>query len=43
MELIRRRTERFTKIDQDKRKIEQICIWSPHDYGIYYVNIDLRH
>ena len=43
MELIRRRTDRFTKIDQDKRKTEQICIWNPHDYRIYYVNIDLRH
>ena len=32
----------FTKIDQEKRKIEQICIWNP-TYQIYHVNIELRH
>ena len=32
----------FTKIDQQKRKIEQICIWNP-TYQIYHVNIELRH
>ena len=43
LELIRRWTERFTKIDQEKRKIEQICIWNPMTTGFIYVNIDLRH
>ena len=32
LELVRRWTQHFTKIDQEKRKIEQICIWNPHDY-----------
>ena len=40
---VRRWTQHFTEIDQEKRKIEQICIWNPHDYRIYYVNIDFRH
>ena len=43
LELVRRWTKHFTKIDQEKRKIYHICIWNPHDYRIYYVNIDLRH
>ena len=29
LELIRRSTQHFSKIDQEKRKIEQICIWNP--------------
>ena len=29
LELVRRWTQHFTKIDQEKRKIEQICIWNP--------------
>ena len=29
LELIRRWTQHFSKIDQEKRKIEQICIWNP--------------
>ena len=34
----------FNKIDQKKRTIEQIILQlEPHDYWIYYVNIDLRH
>ena len=37
LELVRRRTQHFTKIE--KRKIEQICIRNP--MTIYYVNIDL--
>ena len=44
LELIRRWTQHFFKIDQDKRKIEQILRLEPHDYRIYQlVNIDLRH
>ena len=34
LELVPRSTQHFTKIDQNKRKI---------DYRICYVNIDLRH
>ena len=33
LELIRRWTQRFTKIDQEKRKTEQICIWNPMTTG----------
>ena len=33
LELIRRWTQHFTKIDQEKRKIEQICIWNPMTTG----------
>ena len=29
LELIRRSTQHFTKIDQEKCKIEQIYIWNP--------------
>ena len=29
LELIRRRTQNFTIIDQEKHKIEQIYIWNP--------------
>ena len=32
--------QNFAKIDQEKRKILHL---EPHDYRIYYVNIDLRH
>ena len=32
-----------TIIDQENHKIKQIYKWNPHDYRIYYVNIDLRH
>ena len=45
LQLIRRMrwTQHFTKIDQEKRKIEQICIWNPMTTEFIYVNIDLRH
>ena len=33
LELIRRWTQHFTKINQEKRKIEQICIWNPMTTG----------
>ena len=33
LELIRRCTQHFTKINQEKRKIEQICIWNPMTTG----------
>ena len=33
LELIRRWTQHFTKIDQEKCKIEQICIWNPMTTG----------
>ena len=33
LELVRRWTKHFTKIDQEKRKIEQICIWNPMSTG----------
>ena len=29
LELIRRCTQNFTKIDQEKREVEKICIWNP--------------
>ena len=29
LELVRRWAQHFAKIDQEKRKIEQICIWIP--------------
>ena len=29
MELYRKWTQHFTKIDQEKRRIEQIYIWNP--------------
>ena len=29
LELVRKWTQHFTKIDQEKRKIEHICIWNP--------------
>ena len=28
LELVRKWTQDFAKIDQEKRKIEQICIWN---------------
>ena len=33
LELVRRWTQHLTKIDQEKRKIEQICIWHPMTTG----------
>ena len=33
LELIRRCTQHFSKIDQEKCKIEQICIWNPMTTG----------
>ena len=33
----------FYQNHQEKRKIEQICLWNPMITRIYYVNIDLRH
>ena len=33
----------LTKIDQEKRKIEQICIWNSMTTGFFYINIALRH
>ena len=32
----------LTKIDQEKRKIEQICIWNSMTTGFFYINIALR-
>ena len=43
LELVRRSTQHFTNVDQEKRKIEQNLNLEPHDYRIYYVNIGLRH
>ena len=43
LELVRRWTQHFTKIYQEKHKIEQILHLEPHDYPIYYINTDLRH
>ena len=44
-ELIRGRTQNFTKNDQEKPKIEQINLHlEPHDYRINYVEyIDLSY
>ena len=33
LKLVRRWTQHFTKIDQEKHKIEQICIWDPMTTG----------
>ena len=33
LEFMRRWTQHFTKIDQEKLKIEQICIWNPMTTG----------
>ena len=33
LELVCRWTQHFTKIDQQKHKIEQICIWNPMTPG----------
>ena len=35
LELVRRRTQNFTVIDQEKHKIEELFIWNP-----VYVNIN---
>ena len=43
LELVCRWTQHFTKIDQEKHKIEQILHLEPHDYPIYYINIDFCH
>ena len=43
LEFVCRRAQNFTITDQEKQKIKQIYILEPHDYRIYYVNIDLRH
>ena len=44
MELACRRTQNFTKNDQEKSKSKQVNLHlEPHDYGINYVNIDLSH
>ena len=34
LELIHRWTQHFSKIDQEKCKIEQICIWNPMTTGL---------
>ena len=33
LEHVRRWTQHFTKIDQEKGKLEQICIWNPTTTG----------
>ena len=33
LEIIRRWTQRFSKIDQEESKIEQICMWNPMTTG----------
>ena len=33
LKLVRRWTQHFTKIDREKHKIEQICIWNPMSTG----------
>ena len=33
LELIRRWTQHFSKIDQEESKIEQICMWNPMTTG----------
>ena len=47
LELIRRWTQNFSKIDQEKRKIEQIRIWNPMTTGfimytlIYVISMEI--
>ena len=36
------RTQSFTILDQEKQNQTNVLL-EPHDYWIYYVNIDLRH
>ena len=43
LELVRKGSQNFTIIDQEKHKIKQILHRKPHDYRIYYLNIDLRY
>ena len=40
--LIHRWTQHFSKINQEKSKIEQICIWNPHDYRILIYIISME-
>ena len=42
LELVCSRTQNFTIINQEKHKIKQEHL-EPHDYRIYFVNIDLHH
>ena len=42
LELVRRRSQNFIVIDQEKHKIKAIYIWTPCD-RIFCVNTDLRH
>ena len=39
MELICRWTQHFTKIEQEKHKIEQICIWNPMTAGFIILTL----
>ena len=44
LELIRRWTQHFSKIDQEKCKIEQICIWNPMTYiNMEFLSLSRRH
>ena len=42
LELVRKRSRDFTIINQEKQDQTNLNL-EPHDYRIYYVNIDLRH
>ena len=39
LEVVRRWTQHFTKIDQEKRKIKQICIWNPMTNGFIMLTL----
>ena len=43
LELICKRTQNVTIIDQEKQKSNKFTFGTPRLYQIYYVNIDLRH
>ena len=43
LELIRKRTQNVTIVDQEKQKSNKFAFGTPRLYRIYYVNIDLRH
>ena len=42
LELLCKSSQNFTIIDQEKHKIKQILHLEPHNWQMYYVNIDLH-
>ena len=42
LELVCKSSQNFTIVDQEKHKIKQILHLEPHNWHMYYVNIDLH-